>query len=121
MGVVFILKLQESFDWKHAQRLGEASHPGPGGSAATARKHSEIQNVPLSEADGFMAIFKPMIEHMIKTILEKVMAEVTKAFGGNFMDLSGASFTGVALDSKHPKSADEVPSHVSPPVAAGKG
>ena len=112
MGVVFIPKLQESCDWKHVQRLEEASHPGPGGSAVTAPKRGEIQNAPLSE---------PMIEQMIKTILEKVMAKVTKALGGNFMDLSDASFTDVALNPKHLTSADEVPSHVPPLAAAGTG
>ena len=85
-----LLKLRSCFcrravnhDWKNATRIGEASHPGPngGGARATARRRQENEQDEVDEeADngmggmgGFADMLRPLIEKMIKQILEEIL------------------------------------------------
>ena len=61
-----IPQLQRLFDWFRGVRVGEASHPGPGGAAATARKRQE--QFPQLPQQGL----GELLERLIRPILEQL-------------------------------------------------
>ena len=57
-------------------RVGEAAHPGPNGSQATARKREEKENAGAEGGAsdfGLMAMFRPLIEKLLRDILQEFL------------------------------------------------
>ena len=72
-------KHEVNHDLKHGTRIGEASHPvfDGGGARATARRRQEHEKEEKDEEmdggmGGFADMLRPLIEKMIKQILEEI-------------------------------------------------
>eukprot|EP00435_Cladocopium_sp_Y103_P047582 s881_g14.t1 len=61
-------------------RVGEASHPGPGGSRRTARVRRERQDSP--GLSNLTQMLLPLLESLLVPLLEKVLADTIGKFGG---------------------------------------
>lgn len=75
-----IPKRQIRHDKFLGMRVGEASHPGPGGSRRTARVRKEHQDSP--GLSNLCQMLLPLLESLLVPLLEKMLVDMIGKFGG---------------------------------------
>ena len=115
--------LQRHWDHWRGVRFGEASHPGPGGSAASRRRRKEKAAVQGLDSAGFGDIFKPLIEKLMRQIMQKVTAEIQKMLGslGGSLLVDGAKGAHSPQERERPKKKQKVSDKTPSNAAGGQG
>ncbi|CAE7865231.1 unnamed protein product [Symbiodinium sp. KB8] len=104
----------DDFNWYLGTRVGEASNPGPASARATRRKREGINMGSIFGEGGLEALIKPIIEKVIREIINKLfknggiaqLAEkeiVNRAAGGSGELLGERTSNSAASDVNKPK------------------
>lgn len=67
--IPFIPLRQQHFDWKHGARIGEASHPGPGGSKR------------LEKSLDLTKLVEQFIQPLLKQLVATLVQQISQSFG----------------------------------------
>ena len=115
--------LQRHWDHWRGVRFGEASHPGPGGSAASRRRRKEKAIAQGLNFAGFGDAFKPLIEKLMRQIMQKVTAEIQKMLGslGGSLLVDGAKGAHPPPERQRPKKKQKISDKTASNAAGGQG
>ena len=90
LGRSTIDKNQQDFQYLHGTRVGEASNPGPGGSAATSNRRDEKVAQGILGGLNLEAIVTPIIQKIVEELISKLLGD------GGLMGMIAGSLGGTA-------------------------